>query len=41
LLNDAALVGRLSAAARQRVQREFSVEKMISRHVELYRELLS
>ena len=28
------------AAARQRVQSEFSVEKMVARHVELYREVL-
>jgi glycosyltransferase involved in cell wall biosynthesis len=40
LLNDAALAGRLAAAARQRVQSEFSVEKMVERHAELYRELL-
>jgi glycosyltransferase involved in cell wall biosynthesis len=40
LLNDAALAGRFSAAARQRVASEFSVEKMVDRHVRLYRELL-
>ena len=40
LLNDAALAGRFSAAARQRVQSEFSVEKMVERHAALYRELL-
>ncbi len=40
LLNDHALSARLSTAARERVQSEFSVEKMIERHVELYRELL-
>ena len=40
LLNDAALAARFSAAARQRVQAEFSVEKMIERHVALYRELI-
>ena len=40
LLNDPALSARLSTAARERVQSEFSVEKMIERHVELYRELL-
>lgn len=40
LLNDLALSSRLSAAARGRVRSEFSVEKMIARHVELYRELL-
>ena len=37
LLNDAALAGRLSAAARERVQSEFSVAKMIERHAALYR----
>ena len=40
LLNDPELSARISAAARERVEREFSVEKMIARHVELYRELL-
>ena len=40
LLNDAALAERLAAAARQRVQSEFSVEKMVVRHAELYREVL-
>jgi glycosyltransferase involved in cell wall biosynthesis len=40
LLNDADLAGRFSTAARQRVQSEFGVEKMVERHVELYRELL-
>jgi glycosyltransferase involved in cell wall biosynthesis len=41
LLNDAALSARFAAAARQRVQNEFSVEKMIERHAALYRELLA
>ena len=41
LLNDAALAGRLSDAARERVQSEFSVAKMIERHAMLYRGLLS
>ncbi|MFZ1936276.1 MAG: glycosyltransferase [Thermoguttaceae bacterium] len=40
LLSDAALAGRFSAAARSRVAREFSVEKMIERHVAFYREVL-
>jgi glycosyltransferase involved in cell wall biosynthesis len=40
LLNDSELAARLSAAARQRVQSEFSIEKMIERHVELYRRVL-
>jgi glycosyltransferase involved in cell wall biosynthesis len=41
LLNDSTLAERLGAAARERVQSEFSVRKMIDRHVELYRELLA
>jgi glycosyltransferase involved in cell wall biosynthesis len=40
LLNDAGLAAGLSAAARDRVEREFSVEKMVQRHAELYREIL-
>jgi glycosyltransferase involved in cell wall biosynthesis len=40
LLNDTALAGRFSAAARQRMENEFSVEKMVERHATLYRELL-
>ena len=40
LLEDQELAGRLGAAGRERVQREFSVEKMVRRHAELYRELL-
>ena len=39
LLNDAALAARVSAAARDRAEREFSIERMIERHVELYREI--
>jgi glycosyltransferase involved in cell wall biosynthesis len=41
LLNDSALAARFSVAARERVQSEFSVEKMIERHAELYREVLA
>ena len=41
LLNDSALAARFAAAARERVQSEFSVEKMVERHVELYREVLA
>jgi glycosyltransferase involved in cell wall biosynthesis len=41
LLNDPALAARLGEAARERAQSEFSVRKMIDRHVELYRELLA
>jgi glycosyltransferase involved in cell wall biosynthesis len=40
LLNDTSLAGRFAAAARSRVASEFSVEKMIERHVGLYREVL-
>jgi glycosyltransferase involved in cell wall biosynthesis len=40
LLSDAALAGHLAAAARQRVQSEFSVEKMVTQHTELYRDVL-
>ncbi len=39
LLNDSALAARFSAAARQRARSEFSVEKMVARYAELYREL--
>jgi glycosyltransferase involved in cell wall biosynthesis len=40
LLNNAALAAQFAAAGRERVQSEFSVEKMIERHVGLYREVL-
>jgi glycosyltransferase involved in cell wall biosynthesis len=40
LLDDAEHARRFGAAGRQRVLREFSIEKMIERHIELYRELL-
>ncbi len=40
LLNDSDLSARLSAAARRRAIREFSVGTMIERHAALYRELL-
>ncbi len=40
LLNDAALAGRFSAAARQRMESAFSVAQMIERHAALYRELV-
>ena len=40
LLNDAALASRFSAAARLRVESEFSVERMVERYVGLYRELV-
>ncbi len=41
LLDDAELSRRFGAAGRERVLREFSVERMIARHAELYRELLA
>ncbi len=40
LLNDTELAERFGTAGRQRMLGEFSVERMIERHVELYRELL-
>jgi glycosyltransferase involved in cell wall biosynthesis len=40
LLDDAELARRLGEAGRRRVLEEFSVERMVERHVQLYRELL-
>ena len=40
LLDDAKLAERLGRAGQQRVRDEFSVEKMVQRHAELYGELL-
>jgi len=40
LLDDAELARRLGQAGRRRVQRDFTVEKMVRCHAELYRELL-
>ncbi len=40
LLNDDPLARRLGAAGRQRMHDAFSVEKMVERHAELYRELV-
>lgn len=40
LLSDDALRDRLGAAGRQRMLTEFTVEKMVHRHAELYRQLL-
>jgi glycosyltransferase involved in cell wall biosynthesis len=40
LLEDRDLAARMGAAGRERVAREFSVERMVERHAELYRELL-
>ena len=41
LLDDAELAKRLGEAGRRRMLTEFSVERMVERHVELYRQLLS
>lgn len=41
LLNDAALAAELGATGKTRMLEEFSVERMIERHAELYRELLN
>ena len=40
ILNDADLANSLGQAGRQRVLEQFSAEKMIDQHAELYRELL-
>jgi glycosyltransferase involved in cell wall biosynthesis len=40
LLNDASLSARYAAAARQRVQSEFSVQKMVEQHADLYRKVM-
>lgn len=40
LLNDASLSQRLGQAARERIQQQFGVERMVDRYVELYRMLL-
>jgi glycosyltransferase involved in cell wall biosynthesis len=40
LLDDAAIAAQYGAAARQRVQKEFSVETMVQKHAELYREVM-
>jgi glycosyltransferase involved in cell wall biosynthesis len=41
LLNDSALAARMSLAARQRVESEFGVEKMVAQYAELYRQVLA
>jgi glycosyltransferase involved in cell wall biosynthesis len=40
LLEDRVLAARMSQAARERVQREFSVERMVAETVSAYREVL-
>ena len=40
LFGDAALAARFAESARERVRNEFSVAKMVERHVQLYREVL-
>lgn len=41
LLDDSALRERLGAAARERIEREFTVQQMVQRHAELYRQLVA
>jgi glycosyltransferase involved in cell wall biosynthesis len=41
LLDDRDLASRLGAAGQRRMEREFSIEQMVSRHAELYRNLAS
>ena len=41
ILRDAPLARRLGEQGRRRVLKEFSVEQMVARHLELYREILS
>lgn len=41
LLTDASLAARFAEAARQRVRDQFSVTKMVERHVEVYRKVLA
>jgi glycosyltransferase involved in cell wall biosynthesis len=40
LLEDAELAARMSQAARERVQQQFSVERMVEKTVQAYREVL-
>lgn len=41
LLDDNALRERLGTAARERIEREFTVQQMVQRHAELYRQLVA
>jgi glycosyltransferase involved in cell wall biosynthesis len=41
LLDDEALRKRLGEAGRERILGEFTVEKMVERHAQLYRELIN
>jgi glycosyltransferase involved in cell wall biosynthesis len=41
LLNDESLRRRFGTAGRERIMREFTIEKMVERHAELYRQLAS
>jgi glycosyltransferase involved in cell wall biosynthesis len=41
ILADASLAERLGTASRERMRTEFSVELMVARHVELYRQVLA
>ena len=40
ILSDAPLASRLGSAGRERMFREFSIERMVQRHEELYRGLI-
>jgi glycosyltransferase involved in cell wall biosynthesis len=40
LLDDEALRSRMGAAGRERARREFTVERMVARHADLYRQLV-
>lgn len=40
LLDDAALAARLGSSAKRRMQAEFSVERMVARHAELYERVM-
>ena len=41
ILADPALARRLGDAGRERMRTEFSVEKMVAAHIELYRQVLA
>jgi glycosyltransferase involved in cell wall biosynthesis len=40
LLDDAALCKRLGQAAQERIRLDFHPDKMISKHIEMYRQIL-
>jgi len=41
LLNDEELRKKIGAGGRERIEREFTVEKMVERHAELYRQIMA